>query len=247
MRAGKRLKIKLGFESEKERKKRVAREKKEIEKNNNYFKSLSTIKTKIEPHLNTDVFKEVLWKEGKDYFNKMHREFTVDENNRDFLNLISLYFSKNIEFEKITDGELRKGLLIHGVCGTGKSSIFDIVQNISRKHNLKSIWFKNISVHQVTTDYNIEGEDVVKKYSRGVIHFDDLGTEKMANSWGVKERLMGRVLEIRYNEFKTNGTRTFVTTNLSLNELKKYYGDRVYDRLFEMFNFLELAGESRRF
>lgn len=142
---------------------------------------------------------------------------------------------------------MRKGLLVFGNCGSGKSSIFDIVQNISLKYNLKHLWYKNVSVHDIITDYNINGEEIVKRLTTGNIHFDDLGTEKLANSWGVREKLIGRILEIRYNNFKKYGIKTFVTTNLSIEEIEKYYGVRVADRLYELFNFIELTGNSRRF
>ena len=44
-----------------------------------------------------------------------------------------------------------------------------------------------------------------------------------------------------------HGTKTFVTTNLTIEKLESYYGQRVADRLYEMFNFIELGGSSRRF
>src|SRR5690606_21976352 len=128
-----------------------------------------------------------------------------------------------------------------------KSSIFDIIQNISKKYHLMQFWFTNVSVHDVITQYNLEGEYVVEKFVKGKVHFDDLGTEKLANSWGVKEKLLGRILELRYNEFKQNGTKTFVTTNLPSKKLETYYEARVSDRLYVMFNFVELGGKSRMY
>lgn len=247
MKSGQRLKIQMGLETDEERKKRVAREKKEIERSYEYFKRITKLKPKQENVMRYNTFKSVMWEEGKKYFKNMNRAFTVDENNEIFLKLISLYFSNDSQFEVVSDGELRKGLLIYGSCGVGKSSIFDIIQNISKKYSLNSIWFKNTSVHDVITEYNITGEEVVKKYTRGRVHFDDLGSEKIANSWGVREKLMGRILEIRYNQFKADGTKTFVTTNLSIEKLEAHYGQRVADRLYEMFNFIELKGGSRRF
>ena len=244
---GQRLKIKIGMESEKERKKRISLEKKEREKHRDYNKKVRNPIIKTDKKMTTEEFKALLFKEATAYFLKMNRRFIIDDDNKMFLKLISLYFTDNIDFEKETNGELRKGLLVYGDCGSGKSSIFDIIQNISLKYNLKPLWFKNVSVHDVITEYNINGEVVVKRLVTGNIHFDDLGTEKIANSWGVREKLMGRILEIRYNNFKKYGIKTFVTTNLSIEEIKKYYGVRVADRLYEMFNFIELMGESRRF
>lgn len=244
---GQRLKIKTGAESIKERKKRVALEKKEKEKHKDYNEKVRNPILEVEKYITTKEFKAVLFKEATAYFLKMNRQFIVDDSNKRFLRLISLYFTNNLDFEKETDGELRKGLLVYGNCGTGKSSVFDIIQNISLKYNLKFLWFKNVSVNDVVTDYNLKGEEVVKSLITGSIHFDDLSTEKLANSWGVREKLMGRVLEIRYNNFKKNGVKTFVTTNLSIAKIEEYYGVRVADRLYELFNFIELTGASKRF
>ena len=244
---GKRLKIKMGMESDKERKKRVALEKKEREKHRDYNEKVRNPIIKKDKHMTTKEFKTVLFKEATAYFLKMNRQFIVDDSNKRFLRLISLYFTNNLDFEKETDGELRKGLLVFGNCGSGKSSMFDIVQKISLKYNLTYLWFKNVSVHDVITDYNLKGEEIVKTLITGNLHFDDLGTEKLANSWGVREKLMGRVLEIRYNNFKKYGIKTFVTTNLSIAKIEEYYGPRVADRLYELFNFIELTGSSKRF
>ena len=65
---------------------------------------------------------------------------------------------------------------------------------------------------------------------------------------------MSRIIELRYNEFKQKGTKTFITTNLTIKDLNKFYGNgfddsrnRFADRLYEMFNFIPLGGNSRRF
>lgn len=253
---GQRVKQQMGLETDEERKKRIAREKKENSKVIEYFDRIhkqETFKPLIK--ISMEQFKQVFWKEGKEYFANENRRFTVDENNKFFLDIICRYFSNDQSFEKITDGELRKGLLVYGNCGTGKSSMFDIVQRMSKKYNLRHLYFTNVSVHDVVNQFNKEskqnksegGESVVDKYSRGPVHFDDLGTEKQVQAWGIKENLFDRLLQIRYNEFKAKGTKTFVTTNLTLRELQNNYCKQVEDRLYQMFNFVELNGNSRRF
>lgn len=253
---GQKVKIQMGLETEEERKKRVAREKKENAPIIEYFERIhKQPKNKPSNIITTDQFKQLLWKEGKSYFAFENRPFDVDDNNRQFLDLICRYFARDPSFEEIANGELRKGLLIYGECGTGKSSIFDIVQRISLKYNLKQFYFTKISVHNVVTQFNQEnkqnkfdgGESVIEKYSRGPVHFDDLGTEKEVQAWGIKENLFDRLLQIRYNYFKSKGTKTYVTTNLSIQELEKKYCKQVKDRLYAMFNFIELNGPSRRF
>ncbi|WP_010177354.1 P-loop NTPase family protein [Aquimarina agarilytica] len=252
---GQQAKIQMGLETEEERKKRIELKKEETKKSNQYFDSLKE-KNKPRPltPIPTQWIKKQIWVEGKKYFASKGRYFNVDSENKLFLDIISRYFSDDIEFEKITNGELRKGLLIYGECGTGKSSIFDIIQSISLKYDLKQIYFKNTSVHTVITEFNKEskaygngGESVIEKYSRGTIHFDDLGTENQVQAWGIKEELFDRILQIRYNNFKNLGKKTFVTTNLSIEKLEKRYSPQVKSRLYEMFNIIPLTGNDRRF
>lgn len=204
-------------------------------------------------NLSISDFKKMVWIEGKEYFARLNRPFQVDDENTEFLDTICRYFMNDKSFEEIYGGELRKGLLVYGPCGTGKSSMFDIVQNISRRYNLNPLWFSIISIHDLVIEFNLEGEYAVEKYKKGKVHFDDLGSEKVANSWGVKEKLMNRILELRYNEYKKKGTKTFITTNLTIEDLIKFYGNskdesrnRFGDRLYEMFNFIPLGGKSRR-
>lgn len=253
---GQRVKIQMGLENEEERKKRVSREKKENASVTEYFDRIHRQET-VKPYvrITVDQFKQIFWKEGREYFTNENRNFIVDENNKFFLDAICRYFSNDRSFETKTNGELRKGLLIYGDCGTGKSSMFDIVQRISLKYNLRQLYFTNISVHDVVNQFNKEskqnklegGESVIDKYSRGPVHFDDLGTENQVQAWGIKENLFDRLLQIRYNEFKAKGTKTFVTTNLSIKELEDNYCKQVKDRFYQMFNFIQLHGGSRRF
>lgn len=253
---GSRVKIQMGLESEEERTKRIEREKKSNESVKKYFDSLEE-KNKPKPitEIPTTWMKKQIWVEGQKYQAKQNRYFDVDDENKLFLDLISKYFANDTEFEKQTNGELRKGLLIYGPCGTGKSSIFDIVRIISLKYNLKQIYFKNTSVHKVINEFNKEsksnqkfgGELVVEKYSRGVIHFDDLGTEKLVNDFGIKEDLFDRLLQVRYNNYKESGQKTFVTTNKTIQEIEKRYSPQVKSRLYEMFNMIPLTGNDRRF
>ena len=245
---GQRTKINLGLEIDSERKIRVEENKKANQKTIDYFETIwSKPEIKRVHAISTNQFKTLLWKVGKDYFKTLNRSFVVDDENKDFLDLIAKYFTNDPAFETETKGELRKGLMIYGPCGTGKSSVFDIIRKICLEYSLMQFWFSNVSVHDVVTEFNKHGEQVVDKYSRGTVHFDDLGTEKMVQLWGVKENLFTRILQIRYNNFKERGTKTFVTTNHSIQDFKKIYGIQVYDRIFEMFNFIELGGKSRRF
>lgn len=246
---GQKLKIKLGAETEEERKKRVAQEKKESEKIESYFKKIRNSKPNEEPKIMSTIqLKKLFLKEAKIYYAQKGRNFIVDENNKSFLNILCQYFANDENFEEELGGELRKGLLVFGRCGVGKSSSFTIIQNISRNYDFKNIWFAKRSAHEIVTEFNEseKRDTIIKLYAKGKLYIDDLGAEKEASNYG-KEDIFSRLLELRYNEFLEKGTKTFITTNYRINDFKNRYGIRVADRLHEMFNIVEIDGDSRRF
>jgi len=198
-------------------------------------------------NLSTTVLKNLFKKEAENYYEKLDRRFIIDEDNRNYFNLLCHYFSEDIKFEEELGGKLRKGLMVFGNVGTGKSSSFNIIQNISNNYKVRHLRFTKIAANEVVTKYNeTPAKDSVIRYcSKGAIYFDDLGSETVASNFG-KEDIFLRILELRYNEFIEKGTKTYLTTNYTLEEIYERYGVRVFDRFKEMFNFLELTGESRR-
>jgi hypothetical protein len=259
---GHRVKVKMGLETDEERKKRVAREKKENAKAIQYFKKLNEKKDHPKPKNITillDWMKKEFYKTAKTYFNKEKRKFEVDDDNKIILDIICRYFANDPSFEEIVEnGELRKGLMLVSNCGTGKSSIFDIIQQIGRKHRIPQLWFCNVSSLTVTTEFSKQnkissGEGVIDYYAKGKVCFDDLGSENMVNDFGIKKELMREVLELRYNRFKALGTKTFCSTNNTIDELVAKYDKgskpghkRIEDRIYGMFNILPMYGKCRR-
>lgn len=198
--------------------------------------------------MTTKRLKELFYQEAKLHFLRENRTFTVDENNKNFLNLLCKYFAQDSIFETQHKGELRKGLFVYGENGTGKSSSFDIMQTIALKHRKKQLWFPKIHVHEIVGKFNTaeRKDDVINYYAKGIFTFDDLGSEKIGSNYG-KEEIFIRIMELRYNEFLNKGTRTHITSNLNFEDIGKRYGTRVQDRFYQMFNILKLDGVSRRF
>ena len=68
---------------------------------------------------------------------------------------------------------------------------------------------------------------------------DDLGTELVTPTW---QQALDDILDYRYQ----HSARTILPTNLSAEEFKKRYGDRISDRIREGGTVRELAGKSMR-
>jgi DNA replication protein DnaC len=213
------------------------------------FEKRKKVAKKKEKIMTTNQLKELFNKEAKKYYSAERRPFEVDDNNKKFLNAFCKYFAQDSTFETEHNGDLNKGLFVFGNNGTGKTSSFKIIQNISKLYALKQLWLPMISTQNVIEQFNLSESSkkdyIIMYYARGTYLFDDLGSEKEASNYG-KEDIFIRILEHRYNQFVTKGTKTFITSNLSFDEIKKRYGERVYDRFYQMFNQIKLDGKSRR-
>ncbi len=210
---------------------------------------IKKVAQKKEKFMTTNQLKELFNKEAKKHYAIKRRSFEVDDNNKQFLNAFCKYFAQDSTFETEHNGDLNKGLFVFGNNGTGKTSSFKIIQNISKLYTIKQLWVPMISTQNVIQQFNLSESNkkdyIIKYYTKGKYLFDDLGSEKEASNYG-KEDIFIRILEHRYNEFISKGTRTFITSNLNLEEIKERYGVRVYDRFYQMFNQIKLDGESRR-
>ena len=263
---GNRIKIKMDLETPEEKKERVARERKTNEKISEYFESIHNKSKPIDMSniiIPLEWMKSEFYKTAKKYLLRERRVFDVDDENRQILDVICKYFANDPSFEEeVKNGQLQKGIMLVGNCGVGKTSIFDIIQSIGKKHNIPQLWFTNISTLEITTKFNKEsktntfsgGESVLENYSKGKVYFDDLGSEPQVQSYGIKTELIREILEMRYKRFKDFGTKTFCSTNLTIPQLVAKYDKgskdnhkRIEDRIYHMFNVIPLYGKSRRF
>ena len=68
---------------------------------------------------------------------------------------------------------------------------------------------------------------------------DDLGAESVTE-WA--KDLVHQIIDYRHRE----ECPTIITTNLSLDGIKKLYGERVFSRIYEMCQGIELSGNDYR-
>lgn len=214
---------------------------------------LGDIKNKQEdrkPLCDPKVFKKLFYKAALEFFEQKDTPFEVDESNRNFLGHFCRFWNQEKAFEVQENISLRKGLLVFGSYGTGKTSSFKIIQNIAKHYGNPDLWFPVISTQEVVAKFNVERnkEDIIQYYSKGVFLFDDLGGEMAGNNcyqFG-KEEIFVRIMLNRYRNFERYGTKTHITTNLGLAEIETRYGQQIADRFIQMFNLLKLDGPSRR-
>jgi hypothetical protein len=75
--------------------------------------------------------------------------------------------------------------------------------------------------------------------------FDEVGREPIpAKHYGNDLNVMQYIFGMRYELRST--VKTHVTTNVKRDSIPILYGDYIFDRLNEMFNFVEIKGKSKR-
>ena len=207
-------------------------------------------RTEPKPLCAPALFKKVFFRAAQEFYARTDLDFEVDGGNKNFLGHFCRYWNRDPAFELLENISLGKGLLVFGSYGTGKTSSFRIIQDMSKEYGLKALWFPIISTQEVVDRYNTEKnkDDVIRYYSKGTFLFDDLGSETVGNNvyqYG-KEEIFVRILLNRYRNFESLGTKSHITTNLDLSQIEHRYGRQISDRFIRMFNLLKLDGPSRR-
>lgn len=165
---------------------------------------------------------------------------------------VKLYFLEHPDFESaktvLNTPSLKKGLLIYGKHGVGKSLLLNTIQKMGHyMYSQRINPFLYFSVR--TAPWFIEQYQEAAKqpghtfkleeYTKGKLYIDDLGMERPA--FGSQD-IIGDLLFDRHR----NQVKTYVTTNLTPSEIADRYGDRIGDRLPEMFNIIRWDGQSLR-
>lgn len=148
-------------------------------------------------------------------------------------------------------GDVKKGLYIAGSSGSGKSVCMAILSKMLYFTGASYVFHKNrvpmtlrtYRAEEICRDFAKNGslEDYIKI---PVLCINDIGAESTdALYMGNRCEVIRQIIEGRGDR---NGQFTFVTSNLKFGRIRERYGDRVFSRLFSMFNYIELAGEDRR-
>lgn len=134
-----------------------------------------------------------------------------------------------------------KGIMLYGTTGTGKTYTLNAIYNATEKRHIDTYignWTDMLIDFKSNFDYLHENIRMVLQNE--VIIIDDVGAEKHSD-WS--QEMIYTIVNRAYERAKT----LFIATNLSLEQFREKYGDRIFSRLNEMCDIVELAGEDRRF
>ena len=136
--------------------------------------------------------------------------------------------------------DLKKGILLSGPVGCGKTSLLNLMKFLTPTENK----FIVKPCRDISFEFIQDGYQIIHKYSTGKLYlseprtycFDDLGTENNLKYFGNECNIMAEIVLSRYDLFISKKIITHITTNLSASEIETHYGNRVRSRLRAMLN-----------
>lgn len=138
----------------------------------------------------------------------------------------------------------KTGLIICGGTGNGKTTMANaLAETITRCNNqaVKRITALQFAALEAERDEN--RYKLIQYRQAPVLFLDDVGTEAASvKVWG---NVISPVVELIYQRYNFQ-LFTIATSNLTEKQLTEKYGDRVGDRIREMFNVLPFTNESYR-
>ena len=172
----------------------------------------------------------------------LNPNFKIYQEDHDLILKLLAYFTNNQQACQKFAISLRKGLMLSGPVGCGKTSLMRLFNTLL----LPQYKYQVKPCRDISFEFNRDGYSVIHKYStnsysRGqhkIYCFDDLGTENHLKFYGVECNVMAEILLSRYDQFSLQGLQTHLTTNLTSMDIEDQYGKRVRSRMREMFNLL---------
>jgi hypothetical protein len=164
------------------------------------------------------------------------KKLIQNEFNKPLIKTICFFLSEDPRFETELNFSLKKGLLIRGISGIGKTYLVNCVKDNK---------IKPISIYSM-----IDISDEVREYggfqAKGkVIYLDDVGSEETVNHYGSKINWFKEFLESYYLN-STDFSRLIISTNCNFDQIQEKYGFRVRSRMKEMFNIIDVKGKDLR-
>jgi len=194
----------------------------------------------------TDEFKAAILARSKQL---LGYDTVIDTDNFSVFNTLSMYFNADPVFETLNPKySLSKGIMLLGPVGVGKTNLFRLFKD----NPLQS--YTLLSIEDIADRYEKDGAEILAKYSHvnersknyfghtiyGYM-FDDLGAEMETNTmrknYANSSNVMADIIKKRYNN-QLKGNLTHMTSNLNTEQMNTFYGERAFDRMRQMFNFI---------
>lgn len=174
---------------------------------------------------------------------KYGEDFKIHHSDIPTLHKLIIYMIHEEDLCKKYGIDLKKGILLTGPIGSGKTSIMTLLRIFLFKDDLYAIK----SSRNIALEYQKDGVDVIHKYGKhySPLFIDDLGVESNTKFYGNECNTIAEILLQRYELLINHRVITHATTNLNADELEELYGNRVRSRLRKMFNLISFPAETK--
>lgn len=177
-------------------------------------------------------------------------KFQIIQEDHEIIYKLVVYFLGHEEEAKRLGLDVRKGIMLTGPIGCGKTSLMSLMRSVPAKERNFTIK----TTRDISFEFIQEGYDVINRYSKlsftgtgpRVYCFDDLGAEQNLKYYGNSCNVLAEVLLSRYELFIYSKMVTHVTTNLTAKDIDELYGKRVRSRFREMFNLISFSSFDKR-
>ncbi len=171
-----------------------------------------------------------------------HSNFKVIAEDYEIIFKLLVYFYQDKANAEKYNISFRKGILLTGPVGCGKTSLM----NLLRYFQHPDYRFIMKTCREISFEFIQDGYSVIHKYSKQsfkndiprIYCFDDLGTENNLKYYGNECNVMSEILLSRYDLYTSRKLITHMTSNLNSSEIENLYGTRVRSRLREQFNLI---------
>lgn len=141
------------------------------------------------------------------------------------------------EYEEVVQwltSNQRRGLLLYGNCGRGKSILTRFV--------IPAMLLKYYDIVTATYDVQEMNNRIDEVLLNRFVAIDDVGTESEVNIFGNKRLAFSEVMDMA----EKKGNIVIVSTNLNAKELEAKYGTRTMERLIATTKRIPFRGKSLR-
>ncbi|MGD1892718.1 MAG: ATPase [Cyclobacteriaceae bacterium] len=185
--------------------------------------------------------------------------FAVNEINKPFIHKLLVYFSANTAMCQTLNIDPKRGLLLMGPVGCGKTTLLKLSAAF-----LAQPRFRIVTTRLISQQFMKDGASALLRYgseSYRVKHLgygpvlqldqpityclDDVGTESPVNHFGNPCNVVTEVVLERYDQFVARGLVTHLTTNLDAQAFTQRYHHRVRSRLRAMCNLIAFPSDAQ--
>lgn len=170
--------------------------------------------------------------------NDYGKDLIVNNDTKYLITVLCYFISNDIRFETELGMSFKKGLLIRGAAGLGKTHLVKCIKD----NEVKPI---NI-ISMIDISETVKEEGSYEAEYAHTFYLDDVGTEEPTiNHYGTKINWFKNFIEMYYLKNKPFN-RLIISTNNNFDEIESKYGFRVRSRVKDMFNIINVTGKDLR-